>query len=90
MWFHLGLGTVETGFTVEINLAGDAVSCVQNRIIESVKGVGIPQLGDFLFFLILDDRLRSGFNTSENRIDKIDHHCDGTYQQAVWKSGYEF
>ena len=44
----------------------------------------------FLFFLILDDRLRSGFNTSENRIDKVDHHCDGTDQQAVRKSGYEF
>ena len=47
MWFHLGLVTVETGFTVEINLAGDAVSCVQNRIIECVKVVGKPQLGDF-------------------------------------------
>ena len=44
----------------------------------------------FLFFLILDNRLRSGFNTFENRIDKIDHHCDGTDQQAVRKSGYEF
>ena len=43
-----------------------------------------------LFFLILDDRLRSGFNTSENRIDKIEHHYDGAYQQAVRKSGYEF
>ena len=44
----------------------------------------------FLFFLILDDRLRSRFNTSEKRIDKVDHHCDGTDQQAVRKSGYEF
>ena len=44
----------------------------------------------FLFFLILHDRLRSGFNTFENRIDKIDHHRDGTDQQAVRKSGYEF
>jgi len=44
----------------------------------------------FLFFLILDNRLRSGFNTFENRIDKIDHHRDGTDQQAVRKSGYEF
>ena len=53
MWFHQGLGTVETGFTVEINLAGDAVSCFQDRIIESVKGVGIPQLGDFFSFSFL-------------------------------------
>jgi hypothetical protein len=44
----------------------------------------------FLFFLILDNRLRSGFITSEKRIDKVDHHCDGTDQQAVRKSGYEF
>ena len=44
----------------------------------------------FLFFLILDNRLRSGFNTFENRIDKIDHYRDGTDQQAVRKSGYEF
>ena len=44
----------------------------------------------FLFFLILDNRLRSGFNTSEKSIDKVDHHCDGTDQQAVRKSGYEF
>ena len=44
----------------------------------------------FLFFLILDDRLRSGFNTFENRIDKIDHHRDGTDQQAVRESGYKF
>ena len=43
----------------------------------------------FLFLLILDDRLRSGFNTSEKRIDKVDQHCDGTDQQAVRKSGYE-
>ena len=44
----------------------------------------------FLLFLIFDDRLRSGFNTSEKRIDKVDQHCDGTDQQAVRKSGYEF
>ena len=44
----------------------------------------------FLFFLILDNRLRSGFNTFENRIDKIDHHRDGADQQAVRKSGYKF
>ena len=43
----------------------------------------------FLLFLILDNRLRSGFITSENRIDKVDHHCDGTDQKAVRKSGYE-
>ena len=43
----------------------------------------------FLFFLILDNRLRSGFITFENRIDKVDHHCDGTDQKAVRKSGYE-
>ena len=42
------------------------------------------------FFLILDNRLRSGFNTSKKRIDKVDHHCDGTDQQAVRKSGYKF
>ena len=44
----------------------------------------------FLFFLIPDDRLRSGFNTSENRIGKVDHHRYGTDQQAVRKSGYVF
>ena len=44
----------------------------------------------FLLILIFDNRLRTGFNTSENRIDKVDHHCDGTDQQAVRKSGYEF
>ncbi|MEL0180869.1 MAG: hypothetical protein VXA33_15300, partial [Deltaproteobacteria bacterium] len=43
----------------------------------------------FLLILIFDDRLRTGSNTSENRIDKVDHHCDGTDQQAVRKSGYE-
>jgi hypothetical protein len=44
----------------------------------------------FLLILIFDNRLRTGFNTSENIIDKVDHHCDGTDQQAVRKSRYEF
>ena len=43
-----------------------------------------------LFFLILDNRLRSGFKTSEKRIGKVDHHHDGTDQQAVRESGYKF
>ena len=31
-----------------------------------------------------------GFAFTSVRIDKIDHHRDGTDQQAVRKSGYEF
>ena len=57
---------------------------------EKVQNISLIHNPLFLFFLILDNRLRSGFNTSENRIDKVDHHRYWTDQQAVRKSGYEF
>ena len=32
----------------EINLAGDAVVCIQDKIIESIKGVGMPSLKELM------------------------------------------
>ena len=40
MPFHMALGAVEAGHTPEIGLAGDAVVCIKDNIIDSVKGVG--------------------------------------------------
>ena len=44
MPFHMALGAVEAGPTSEIGLAGDAVVCIKDYIIDSVKGVGKPEL----------------------------------------------
>ena len=44
MPFHMALGAVEGGHAAEINLAGDAVGCIPDKIIESIKGVGMPSL----------------------------------------------
>ena len=38
MPFHMALGAVEAGHTPEIGLAGDAVVCIKDNIIDSVKG----------------------------------------------------
>ena len=53
MCFHIGLWTVETGITIENNLAGDPISFFQDMIIESVKGFGKPQLDIFFSFSFL-------------------------------------
>ena len=31
--FHMALGAIEAGHSVEINIAGDAVACIQDKII---------------------------------------------------------
>ena len=56
MPFHMALGAVEAGYSAEINLAGDAVVCIQDKIIESVKGVGMPVLKE-LFEKILNEKV---------------------------------
>ena len=56
MPFHMALGAVEAGYSAEINLAGDAVVCIQDNIIESVKGVGMPVLKE-LFEKILNEKV---------------------------------
>jgi hypothetical protein len=43
----------EAGFSEEINLVGEPVSCFQDRIRESVKGFGIPQRDDLFSFSFL-------------------------------------
>ena len=48
MPFHMALGAVEGGHSAEINLAGDAVVCIQDWIIESIKGVGMPSLKELM------------------------------------------
>ena len=48
MPFHMALGAVEGGYAAEINLAGDAVVCIQDRIIESIKGVGMTSLKELM------------------------------------------
>ena len=56
MSFHMALGAVEAGHTVEINLAGDASYCIQDKIIESIKGVGMPPLKE-LFEKTLKEKI---------------------------------
>ena len=53
MWFYIYLWTVETGITIDNNLAGDPFSFFQDMIIESVKGYGKTQLDDFFSFSFL-------------------------------------
>ena len=48
MPFHMALGAVEGGYTTVINLAGDAVVCIQDRIIDSIKGVWMPSLKELM------------------------------------------
>ena len=48
MPFHMALGAVEGGHAAEINLAGDAVVCIQDKIIKSIKGVGMPSLKELM------------------------------------------
>ena len=48
MPFHMALGAVEGGHVAEINLAGDAVVCIQDKIIESIKAVGMPSLKELM------------------------------------------
>ena len=48
MPFHMALGAVEGGHAAEINLAGDAVVCIKDKIIESIKGVGMPSLKELM------------------------------------------
>ena len=56
MPFHMALGAVEAGHSAEINLAGDATYCIQDKIIESVKGVGMPTLKE-LFEKTLKEKI---------------------------------
>ena len=44
MPFHMALGASEAGHNPLISLAGDAAFCVQDLVIENVKGVGMPTL----------------------------------------------
>lgn len=45
MPFHLAVnGAAQAGIEAEINLAGDAAVLIQDRLIESVAGVGLPPL----------------------------------------------
>ena len=46
MPFHMALGASEAGHNPEISLAGDAVFCIQDFVIENVKGIGMPTLKD--------------------------------------------
>ena len=48
MPFHMALGAVEGGHAAEINLAGAAVVCIQDKIIENIKGVGMPSLKELM------------------------------------------
>ena len=48
MPFHMALGAVEGGQAAQINLAGDAVVCIQDKIFESIKGVGMPSLKELM------------------------------------------
>ena len=48
MPFHMALGAVQGGHAAEINLAGDAVVCIHDKIIESIKGVGMPSLKELM------------------------------------------
>ena len=48
MPFHMALGAVEGGHAAEINLAGDAVVCILDKIIESIKGVGMPSIKELM------------------------------------------
>ena len=54
--FHMALGAVEAGHTPEIGLAGDAVICIKDNIIDSVKGVGMPELKE-LFEKVLKEKI---------------------------------
>ena len=56
MTFHMALGTVEAGHSVEINLAGDASYCIQDKIIESIKGIGMTPLKE-LFEKTLKEKI---------------------------------
>ena len=56
MPFHMALGAVEAGHTPEIGLAGDAVVCIKDNIINSVKGVGMPELKE-LFEKVLKEKI---------------------------------
>ena len=44
MPFHMALGACEAGHNPLISLAGDAAFCIQDLVIENVKGVGMPTL----------------------------------------------
>ena len=55
MPFHMALRAVEAGHTPEIGLAGDAVVCIKDNIIDSVKGVGMPESKE-LFKKILKEK----------------------------------
>ena len=48
MPFHMAFGAVEGGHAAEINLVGDAVFCIQDKIIESINGVGMPSLKELM------------------------------------------
>ncbi len=52
----MALGAVEAGHTPEIGLAGDAVVCINDKIIDSVKGVGMPELKE-LFEKVLKEKI---------------------------------
>ena len=56
MPFHMALGAVEAGHAPEIGLAGDAVVCIKDNIIDSVKGVGMPELKE-LFEKVLKEKI---------------------------------
>ncbi len=49
MPFHLAVnGAAAAGIEAEINLAGDATVLIQDQIIESVAGVGVPPLKELM------------------------------------------
>ena len=55
MPFHMALGAIEAGHSAEINLAGDASYCIQDKIIECVKGVGMPSLKELFEKTLKED-----------------------------------
>ena len=44
MPFHMALGASQAGHNPLISLAGDAAYCIQDLVIENVKGLGMPTL----------------------------------------------
>ena len=48
MPFHMALSVSEGGHNPLISLAGDTAFCIQDLVIENVKGVGMPLLKSFL------------------------------------------
>ena len=47
MPFHMALGASEAGHNPLISLAGDAAFCIQDLVVENVKGVGMQTLKEF-------------------------------------------